>query len=390
MFVDYTESQRALRKEFRAYFSKLIKPEYREELRNAESGELYKELIRQQGKDGMLAVGWPEEYGGRGLSESEQLIRYEESLLAGAPTPFVTLNTVGPAIISRGTEEQKKRFLPGIAAGELHFSIGYTEPSAGTDLAALRTAAVKQGDHYLVNGNKVYTSGAEGADYVWLAARTDPDAPKHKGISILIVDTKDPGFSYGPIHTVGSVRTNVSYYTDVKVPLDMIIGQENGGWRLITEQLNHERVGLAAWGIQGWKIFREAMIWARNTRSADGRRVIDDHTAQRNLAEAYAHLEAMRVMNARMAWQLDQNPMDAVFPSAIKVYSTEILLEICRLLMEVVGPHALIAAGSEGAALYGDLEHEHRRAMINTFGGGVVEVLRGLVATHGLGMPQHR
>ena len=390
MFVDYTESQRALRREFRTYFSKLIKPEHREELRNAESGDLYKELIRQQGKDGMLAVGWPEEYGGRGLSESEQLIRYEESLLAGAPTPFVTLNTVGPAIISRGTEEQKKRFLPGIAAGELHFSIGYTEPSAGTDLASLRTAAVKNGDHYVVNGNKVYTSGAEGADYVWLAARTDPDAPKHKGISILIVDTKDPGFSYGPIHTLGSVRTNVSYYTDVKVPLDMIIGQENGGWRLITEQLNHERVGLAAWGIQGWKIFREAMTWVRNTRSADGRRVIDDPTAQRNLAEAYAHLEAMRVMNARMAWQLDQNPMDAVFPSAIKVYSTEILLEICRLLMEVVGPHSLIAAGSDGATLYGDLEHEHRRAMINTFGGGVVEVLRGLVATHGLGMPQHR
>ncbi len=390
MFVDYTESQQALRREFRAYFTNLIKPEYRDELRNAESGELYKELIRQQGKDGMLAVGWPEEYGGRGLSESEQLIRYEEALLAGAPTPFVTLNTVGPAIISRGTEEQKKRFLPGIASGELHFSIGYTEPSAGTDLAALRTAAVKNGDHYVVNGNKVYTSGAEGADYVWLAARTDPEAPKHKGISILIVDTTDPGFSYGPIHTVGSVRTNVSYYTDVKVPLDMIIGQENGGWRLITEQLNHERVGLAAWGIQGWKIFREALTWVRSTRSADGRRVIDDPTAQRNLAEAYAHLEAMRVMNARMAWQLDQNPMDAVFPSAIKVYSTEILLEICRLLMEVIGPHSLIAAGSDGAALYGDLEHEHRRAMINTFGGGVVEVLRGLVATHGLGMPQHR
>ncbi len=390
MFVDYTEKQRALRQEFRAYFSNLIKPEYREELRNAESGELYKALIRQQGKDGMLAVGWPEKYGGRGLSESEQLIRYEEALLAGAPTPFVTLNTVGPAIISSGTEEQKKRFLPGIASGELHFSIGYTEPSAGTDLASLKTAAVRQGDHYLVNGNKVYTSGAEGADYVWLAARTDPEAPKHKGISILVVDTSDPGFSFGPIETVGSVRTNVSYYTDVKVPLDMIIGEENGGWRLIIEQLNHERVGLAAWGINGWKLFRDAMAWARATRAADGRRVIDDPTAQRNLAEAYCHLEAMRVMNARMAWRLDKNPVDAVFPSAIKVYATEIMLEICRLLMDVVGPHALIAAGGEGAVLHGDLEHEHRRAMINTFGGGVVEVLRGLVATHGLGMPQHR
>ncbi len=390
MFVDYTASQQELRREFRAYFTKLIKPEYREELRNAESGELYKELIRQQGKDGMLAVAWPEQYGGRGLTESEQLIRYEEALLANAPTPFVTLNTVGPAIISRGTEEQKKRFLPGIASGELHFCIGYTEPSAGTDLAALSTSAVKNGDHYVVNGNKVYTSGAEGADYVWLAVRTDPEARKHKGISILVADTSDPGFSYGPIHTMGGVRTNVTYYTDVKVPLDMIIGEENAGWRLITEQLNHERVGLAAWGIQGWKIFRDAMDWARETRGADGKRVIDDPTAQRNIAEAYAHLEAMRVMNARMSWQLDQQEMDPVFPSAIKVYSTEIMIEICRLLMDVVGPNALTAAGSEGAVLHGNLEHEYRRATINTFGGGVVEVLRGLVATHGLGMPTHR
>jgi alkylation response protein AidB-like acyl-CoA dehydrogenase len=390
MFVDYTDRQKELRKEFRAYFSNLIKPEHREELRNAESGEVYKTLIRQQGLDGMLAVGWPEQYGGRGLTESEQLIRYEEALLAGAPTPFVTLNTVGPSIISKGTDEQKKRFLPGIAGGELHFAIGYTEPGAGTDLAALTTSAVKHGDEYIVNGNKVYTSGAEGADYVWLAARTNPDVPKHKGISILVMDTKDPGFSFGPIHTMGGVRTNVTYYTDVKVPAGMIIGEENGGWRLITEQLNHERIGLAAWGIQGWKIFREALEWARNTKNANGQRVIDDAFTQRNLAEVYAHLEAMRVMNARMSWQLDQQEMDPVFPSAIKVYSTEIMLEICRLLMDIVGPHALVAAGSEGAVLHGDLEHEYRRATINTFGGGVVEVLRGLVATHGLGMPSHR
>jgi 3-oxocholest-4-en-26-oyl-CoA dehydrogenase alpha subunit len=390
MFVNYTESQNELRREFRAYFSKLIKPEHREELRNAESGDLYKTLIRQQGKDGMLAVGWPEEYGGRGLSQSEQLIRYEEALLAGAPTPFVTLNTVGPAIMSKGTDEQKRRFLPGIASGELHFAIGYTEPSAGTDLASLTTAAVRNGDYYVVNGNKVFTSGAEGADYIFLAVRTDPEAKKHKGISILVTDTKDPGFSYGPIHTMGGVRTNVTYYTDVKVPIDMIIGEENGGWRLITEQLNHERVGLAAWGIQGWRVFRAALDWARNTKNAQGLRVIDDPSAQRNLAEVYAHLEAMRVMNARMSWQLDRGELNPVFPSAIKVYSTEIMLEICRMLMDVVGPHALIAAGSEGAVLHGDLEHEYRRATINTFGGGVVEVLRGLVATHGLGMPTHR
>ncbi len=390
MFVDYTDNQRKLRQEFRDYFTDLVKPEYREQLRNAESGELYRELIRQQGKDDMLAVGWSKAYGGRGLTGIEQLIRYEEALMAGAPTPFVTLNTIGPAIMSNGTEKQKQRFLPDIAAGKIHFAIGYTEPSAGTDLASLTTSAVKDGDNYIVNGNKVFTSGAEGADYIWLATRTDPEAPRHKGISILVADTKDPGFSYGPIHTVGGVRTNVTYYSNVKVPTDMIIGTENGGWRLITAQLNHERVGLAAWGIQGWKIFRDAMEWARDTKTADGLRVIDDPSAQRNIAEVYAHLEAMRVMNARMAWQLDQQELDPVFPSAIKVYSAEILLEICRLLMDVVGPHAIIAPGSDGAALHGNLEHEHRRALINTFGGGVVEVLRGLVATHGLGMPQHR
>ncbi|MBT7719755.1 MAG: acyl-CoA dehydrogenase [Halieaceae bacterium] len=390
MHVEYTTEQKELRREFRSYFSSLIKPEYREELRNAESGDLYKELIRQQGKDQMLAVGWPEQYGGRGLTESEQLIRYEEALLAGAPTPFVTLNTVGPALMSQGTEAQKQRFLPGIAAGEIHFSIGYTEPSAGTDLAALTTSAVKHDDHCLVNGNKLYTSGAEGADYVFLAVRTDPDVPKHKGISILVAETSDPGFSRGDIHTMGGVHTNVTYYENVKVPLDMIIGAENAGWRLITEQLNHERIGLAAWGIQGWKIFRDVMNWVHDTKGADGQRVIDNPGAQRNLAEVYAHLEAMRVMNARMSWQLDQEEMSPVFPSAIKVYSTEIILEICRLLMDVVGPHSLIAGDSEGAVLYGNLEHEYRRATINTFGGGVVEVLRGLVATHGLGMPQHR
>jgi alkylation response protein AidB-like acyl-CoA dehydrogenase len=390
MFVDYTEDQKTLRKEFRAYFTKLVKPEYREELRNAESGDLYKTLIRQQGKDGMLAVGWPEEYGGRGLSESEQLIRYEESLLAGAPTPFVTLNTVGPAIISSGTDEQKNRFLPGIASGETHFAIGYTEPSAGTDLAALTTSAVKDGDHYVVNGSKIFTSGAEGADYVWLAVRTDPDVRKHKGISILVAATSDPGFSFGPIHTVGGVRTNVTFYDNVKVPTDMIIGQENGGWRLITSQLNHERVGLAAWGIQGWKLYRAALQWLREPRGQNGERIIDDPMVQRNIAEVHCHLEAMRVMNARMSWQLDQEELNPVFPSAIKVYSTEILLEVCRLLMDIIGPHSIIAAGNEGSVLHGDLEQEHRRALINTFGGGVVEVLRGLVATHGLGMPQHR
>ncbi|MFK8018901.1 MAG: acyl-CoA dehydrogenase family protein [Pseudomonadales bacterium] len=388
MHIDYTDSQRKLRAELREYFGALIKPEYKETLRNAEGGDLYKSLIRQMGSDGMLALGWPTEYGGKGLTKIEQLMFFEEALLAGAPVPFVTLNTVGPAIMDHGSAAQKERFLPEIAAGKLHFSIGYSESSAGTDLAALQTAAVKQGDEYIVNGSKVYTSAAEAADYIFLACRTDPEAPKHKGISILCVDTSDPGFSFGPLHTVGSVRTNVSFYTDVKVPADMIIGEENKGWRLITSQLNHERVGLAAWGIHGWKLFQRTLEWAREEHN--GLRAIDNPSTQRSLAEVYAYLEAMRVMNANMAWQLDQAEISPVLPSALKVYSTEILIEICRLLMDIVGPNALVAAPSDGTVMIGDLEHEYRRALINTFGGGVVEVLRGLVATFGLGMPQHR
>ena len=388
MYVDYTADQRKLRATLREYFGALIKPEYKEPLRNAEGGELYKSLIRQMGKDGMLALGSPTEYGGQGLTKLEQLMFFEEALLAGAPVPFVTLNTVGPAIMDHGTEEQKARFLPDIAAGKLHFSIGYSEPGAGTDLAALQTSAVRDGEHYVVNGSKVFTSAVEAADFVFLACRTDGEAAKHKGISILCVDTNDPGFSFGALHTVGSVRTNVSYYSDVRVPTEMIIGEENKGWRLITSQLNHERVGLAAWGIHGWKLFERTLSWAREEHN--GLRAIDEPSTQRALAEVYAYLEAMRVMNARMAWQLDQAEISPVFPSAIKVYSTEILIEICRLLMDIVGPNALVAAPDEGNVMIGDLEHEYRRALINTFGGGVVEVLRGLVATFGLGMPQHR
>lgn len=391
MFIDYTDDQKALRKELRAYFSKLMTPEVRENIRGKESGDLYNSLIRQMGSDGWLAIGWPKEYGGQGRTTQEQLVFFEEALLAGAPIPFVTLNTVGPALMSYGSEEHKKKFLPGIAAGETHFAIGYTEPNAGTDLAALGTTAVKDGDHYVINGTKVFTSGAEGADYVWLAVRTDMEAPKHKGITMFIVDTKSKGFSVAPIHTVGGFRTNMTYYENVRVHESMIVGQLNKGWHLITAQLNHERVGLAAWGINGWGLYKRTLEWAREVRD-NGRRVIDDPSVQANLAEAYSRLEAMRVLNARMAWELDRDAMNMnpALASGLKVYSTEAMIEVCRLLMEVIGPSSLVRSGSSAAVLAGDLEHEYRRCQINTFGGGVNEIQRGLVANFGLGMPRHR
>lgn len=391
MIIDYSDEQKALRKKLRTYFAGLIKPEMREELRSAEGGPLFKSLIRQMGKDGWLALGWPREYGGQGATDTEQLMFFEEALLAGAPVPFVTLNTVGPALMEYGTEEIKQRFLPGIAAGELHFSIGYSEPNAGTDLAALSTTATvdpDDADYYRINGTKVFTSGAEGADYIWLAARTTPDS-RHKGVTMFVVDASDPGFSIAPIHTVGGVRTNMSYYENVRVHKSMMIGEENKGWGLIMAQLNHERVGLAAWGIQGWKLYDRTLAWAR-TEGKNGVRPIDEPRIQELLAEVLCVLEAQRVMNARMAWDLDKGNMNPALASALKVYSTEGMVQICQLMMECIGPNTLIRAGSESSVLFGDLEHEYRRCQINTFGGGINELQRGIVANFGLGMPRHR
>ncbi len=388
MHIDYSDDQKTLRKELRAYFAELITPEIYESIRGAETGPTYKGLVRQMGKDGWMAVGWPKEYGGQGRPESDQLAFFEEALLAGAPVPFVTLNTVGPALMGFGSEEHKQQFLPDIAAGKIHFAIGYSEPGAGTDLAALSTSAVKDGDDYIINGTKVFTSGADGADYIWLATRTDPDAPKHKGISIFIVDTKLDGFSTAPIRTVGDVKTNMSYYDNVRVPASMLVGQLNKGWQLITAQLNHERIGLASWSIFGWKSYRRALAWAREEHN--GKRAIDDPTVQTNLAEAFFLLEANRVLNSRMSWELEQKVLNPALASGAKVYSTEALIEVLRLLMEVIGPNSLVRSGSSASVLHGDLELEYRRCMTNTFGGGVNEIQRGLVANFGLGMPRHR
>src|SRR5690349_19017612 len=248
MRIAYTPEQERLRQELRAYFAGLMTPEVREALSGGDEGlgdgEAYRQVVRQLGKDGWLALGWPAEHGGRGGTMLDQLIFTDEAAAAGVPVPFLTINTVGPTIMRYGTAEQKAFYLPRIAAGELHFSIGYSEPDAGTDLAALRTRAVRDGDEYVINGQKMWTSLIQYADYVWLACRTDPDAPRHKGISMLVVPTDAPGFSWTPVRTVAGPTTSATYYSDVRVPVSSRVGAENEGWRLITDQLNHERVAL--------------------------------------------------------------------------------------------------------------------------------------------------
>src|SRR5947209_8702799 len=250
MRISYTAEQEDLRRELRSYFAKLITPERRDALSSTSGevgeGNVYRETVAQMGKDGWLTLNWPKEYGGQDRSPMDSLIFTDEAAIAGAPVPFLTINSVAPTIMAFGTEEQKNFYLPRIAAGELHFSIGYSEPEAGTDLASLRTAAVRDGDEYVIDGQKMWTSLIQYADYVWLACRTDPEALRHKGLSIIIVPTSAEGFSWTPVHTVAGVTTSATYYSSVRVPVSSLVGEENRGWPLITNQLNHERVALTS------------------------------------------------------------------------------------------------------------------------------------------------
>jgi alkylation response protein AidB-like acyl-CoA dehydrogenase len=386
--LELSSEQRALQHEIRSYFASLMTEERRASLGAMEAGgEAYRDLVRQMGKDGWLGVGWPTEYGGQGRTPLEQLIFYDEAQRAGVPMPLVTLNTVGPTLMRFGSDEQKDYFLPRILAGELHFAIGYTEPGAGTDLASLRTRAVRDGDEYVVNGQKVFTTGGHDSDWVWLACRTDPDAPKHKGISILLVDTSSSGFKHSPIHLLGGGFTTVTYYEDVRVPATSLVGNENEGWKMITTQLNHERVALAPAG-QTDRHLQSVLRWARETRLADGSRVIDREWVRVALARVLAKIDALKLANWKVAVALsdgDLNPADA---SAMKVMGTELRVEALRVLMDVVGSAAYLTGDAVGAALHGELEQAYRHAPVGTFGGGVNEVQREIVALAGLGMPR--
>jgi 3-oxocholest-4-en-26-oyl-CoA dehydrogenase alpha subunit len=391
MHIGYTPEQEQLRQELREYFAELMTPELRNQL-DATSGEYgegaaYKQVVRQLGKDGWLVLGWPTEYGGADRSVLDQLIFTDEAAVAAVPVPFLTINTVGPTIMRYGTAEQKERFLPAIAAGELHFSIGYSEPEAGTDLASLRTRAVRDGDSYVINGQKMWTSLIQYADYVWLACRTDPDALRHRGLSIIIVPTDAPGFSWTPVHTLAGVTTSATYYSDVRVPVANLIGAENGGWPLITNQLNHERVALtSAAPVQ--RALAEVTDWARSARLANGSRVIDHEWVQLNLARVHAKAEVLKLLNWRIAAEAGSPGPAAA--SATKVYGTEVTLEACRLLMEVLGAGAEVRADSPGAVLAGRVERLHRSALILTFGGGTNEVQRDIIAAASLGLPISR
>mgnify|MGYP006278308549 FL=1 len=388
MYIGYTDEQKALRDELRSYYEAMLTDEIQDELSRSEGvGPLARKLWKQMASDGWAGIGWPKEYGGQGRTPIEQFVFFDESMRAGAPVPMLTINSVAPTIMQYGSEEQKAFYLPKILAGEIHFAIGYTEPEAGTDLASLKTRAVRDGDEYVINGQKIWTSLATDVDYVWLAVRTDPDVKKHKGISMLIVPSDAPGFKVEPIKNMGGLNTNITFYDDVRVPVGNLVGEENKGWNLITNQLNHERVTLCSSGIVERQL-EDVMAWSKETRLADGRRVIDQEWVQVNLAKVHARLEYLRLINWKVAADATAGlPLDPAYASSIKVFGTEFYLEAFRLLMEIMGSSAIVKGGSPGAVVQGRIEARTRSMHILTFGGGTNEMQRDLIALFGLNMP---
>jgi alkylation response protein AidB-like acyl-CoA dehydrogenase len=391
MRIAYTAEQERLRRELRGYFGELMTPAVRAALAGGDGdygdGEAYRSVVRQLGRDGWLALGWPAEYGGRGGTTLDQLIFTDEAAVARVPVPFLTINTVGPTIMRFGSASQKEFYLPKIAAGEIHFSIGYSEPEAGTDLASLRTTAVRHGEEYVIDGQKMWTSLIQHADYVWLACRTDPSADRHRGLSIIIVPVTAAGFSWTPVRTVAGVTTSATYYSSVRVPVSSLVGEENRGWALITNQLNHERVALTS-AAPVLSALAEVRDWAAATKLASGQRVIDAEWVQLNLARVYAKAEFLKLMNWRVASSAGSlAPADA---SVTKVFGTEFAVEAYRLLMEVLGASGVVRSGSAGEVLAGRIERAHRAALILTFGGGTNEVQRDIIAAAALGLPLSR
>ncbi|MBJ8340272.1 acyl-CoA dehydrogenase family protein [Antrihabitans sp. YC3-6] len=381
MYIDLTEAQKALQDELREYFSTLIGTDEAEIMMTERHGPTYREVIKRMGSDGWLGVGWPKEFGGRGFGEVEQQIFANEAIRADVPLPAVTLQTVGPTLQTYGTDEQKRRFLPAILAGEVHFAIGYSEPEAGTDLAALRTTAVRDANgDWIVNGQKIFTTGGHDADFVWLAVRTGAPDSRHRGISILIVDTTDPGYSWTPIITCdGAHHTNATYYSDVRVSADMLVGEENQGWRLITTQLNHERVMLGPAGRIGG-LYDKVHAWAAQ------RELLGHGDVRRALGEIHATYRLNELLN----WQVASSADDAVSiadASVTKVFATERIQRIGRLAEEIVARYG-DPSDPATAHLMNWLDKQVKRNLVITFGGGVNEVMRELIATAGLKLPR--
>lgn len=341
------------------------------------------EFHRAVAAKGWIGAAWPVEEGGRGRDRADLDILYEEMAAAGAPVEGLSVTLIIAETIRRvGTPEQKERILGPVREGRLLLSLGYTEPDAGSDLAAARTRAVRDGDGWRIDGQKNFTTHAHEAHYVFLLARTDPAAAKHAGLTMFLVPTSAPGFSCAPVHTLSGERTNITYYSGVRVGDDARVGAEGQGWEIVSLALAFERGGEFAAQLR--RLVHASVRWAHATGRTGDPRLL------RRLGRVVAETEVSRLLGARATWMRSTAMAGAVEGAMAKVYATEALLRGSGELLDATGAAGLLGPDSPGAAAEGELQHLYREAQISTLYGGTSEVLRGVVAERRLGLPRSR
>ena len=392
MKIELTKNQQKLKDELKEYFSALLNKELLSEMSDPQffegGGPEFKKALKIMGQDGWIGLSWPKEFGGKEFTPIEQYIFVEEIMRTGFPFPFLTTESVGPMIAQYGSDWAKETIAKSILRGETIFAIGYSEPNAGTDLASLKTQALPDKEGFKINGQKIWTSLANYADYIWLAARTNNEVKKHKGISMFIVPTDDDGFSFTPIQTLGDVTTNMTYYDDIYVSKDNLVGELNSGWNLITSQLNLERLALVNHGPVD-ELYHQLLSLAKSTK-VDSTNVLSDiDWVKSNFAKIYSGLETLKLICWKQVWGMENNVLSMTDASLAKIYGSEYFIEAYRMMMEIFGELSIIRDDSL-SILNSRLERMYRTASILTFGGGTNEVQRDIISMAGLLMPRSR
>jgi alkylation response protein AidB-like acyl-CoA dehydrogenase len=391
----FTAEDEAFREEVRQWLKKEI-PQRWIELdaglweETEESWALSREFQRKLGQKGWLAPAYPKEYGGLEMSHMRRLILSEELNYNRAPISIeveISVNWVGSALMLFGTEEKKKKYVTEVAKGDAIFCLGYSEPNAGSDLASLQTRAVEDGDGFIINGQKTWCSYAHYANYCWLGARTDPDAPKHKGISMFIVDMKTPGITVRPlINILNRHSFNEVFFDDVRIPRESLVGERNNGWYQLVMALDFERslIGTAA---ANQRIIDELVQYMIESKSS-GEDFADDPLIKDELAEVAVENEVLRMMCYRIAWMYSQNLHPSYESSMSLLFCSEVLRRLANVGMRVLGPYGQLDIDSKWAVLNARIMRAYLSALSIGVGGGSNEIQRNIVAMRGLGLPR--
>jgi alkylation response protein AidB-like acyl-CoA dehydrogenase len=339
---------------------------------------------RALGKEHLLGMSWPVEYGGQGRSVWEEVIFGEEMGARGLQLGGLGTSVVGPTIMKAGTDEQKKTYLPGILGGEMMFSIAYTEPNAGTDLASLTSRAVHDGDDYVINGQKIYTSTVHLTTHMLVACRTDPDLPKHRGITMIIVPNNTEGVTIRPLYTQSGYQTNEVFFEDVRVPLANRLGEENQGWYVMVGSLNYERF-LSMAGPR--RQLQHLIKYAEETK-VDGRPLMDDAQVRRTIARLQVDYEVGKLMSLQAMWTVDQGIVAMTEASTLKIWGSELAERIANAAIEIMGPQGILGKEDPDTTVEGIFEFHYRNFPMHKFGGGTNEVQREIIAQRKLGLPR--